>query len=97
MQRKTGEIKCWSCGKWITKKGNLCPYCKENKQQSRQAVETREDHFISLSAIWIILALLLAAALGGITRSPLAFCGAGLMLSVPGLVVTYFWAGMAGG
>jgi uncharacterized OB-fold protein len=36
-QRKTGDIKCRNCGKWIAKKGNLCLYCGKNKAQSRQA------------------------------------------------------------
>ena len=97
MERKTGEIKCWNCGKWITKKGNLCPYCGKNKQQSRQAVEKREDRFITLSITWIVVSLLLAVVLWGIFRSLLVLCGGGLLLVVPGLVFIYVWSGMARG
>jgi hypothetical protein len=97
MQRKTGEIKCWNCGRWIVKKGNLCPYCGKNKAQSRQVVEVREDRFITLSGTWLILSLLFAVALWAVFRSPLAFCAAGILLFLPGLVVSYFWTGMVGG
>jgi hypothetical protein len=96
MQRKTGDIKCWNCGRWITKKGNLCPYCGKNKQQSRQLVETREDRFVTLSVVWLIISLLFAAAPWAIFGSVIAFCGAGLLLFLPGFVFVYFWAGMAG-
>jgi predicted nucleic acid-binding Zn ribbon protein len=97
MQRETGDIKCWHCGKWITKKGNLCPYCGQSKEKSRQLVEAREDRFITLSAIWFSVALLLAVALWVIYGAPLAFCVAGPLLFLPGLVVVYFWTGMVGG
>ena len=96
MQRKPGEIKCWNCGKWIAKKGNLCPYCGKNKAKSRQIVEAREDRFISMAVIWLIVALLLSAASWVVVGSPIAFCGAGLLLFVPGLIVSYLWTGMAG-
>jgi hypothetical protein len=97
MQRKTGEIRCWNCGRWIAKKGNLCPFCGKNKAQSRQLVEVREDRFINLSGKWLIFSLLFAAALWVAFRSPLAICAAGTLLFMPGLVVSYFWTGMAGG
>jgi hypothetical protein len=96
MQRKPGEIKCWNCGKWIAKKGNLCPYCGKNKAKSRQLVEAREDRFISMSIIWLIVALLFSVTSWAVVGSPIAFCGAGLLLFVPGLIVTYLWTGMAG-
>ena len=96
MQRKPGEIKCWNCGKWIAKKGNLCPYCGKNKAKSRQLVEAREDRFISMSVIWLIVALLFSLASWAVAGSPIAFCGAGLLLFVPGLIVSYLWTGMAG-
>jgi ribosomal protein L32 len=96
MQRKTGEIKCWNCGKWITKKGNLCPYCGKNKEKSRQMVETREDRFISISVIWLIVALLLSVVSWVIVGSPIAFCGTGLLLFGSGLIISYFGTGMAG-
>jgi len=96
MQRKAGQIKCWNCGRWITKMGHLCPYCGKNKAQSRQIVEAREDRFITRSVLWLVAALLLAGVFGVVSTSPLAFCGAGLLLAVPGLVFMYFWTGMAG-
>ena len=97
MERRTGDIKCWNCGKWISKKGNLCPYCNKNKEQSRQLVETREDRFINLSVIWFVVALLSAMAFWVIFRSPLAFCVAGMLLFLPGFAASYVWAGMARG
>jgi hypothetical protein len=95
MQRKTGDIKCWNCGRWIVKKGNLCPYCGKNKEQSRQVVEASEDRFITLSIKWLVFSLLFAAMPWAIFGSPLAFLVASLLLFFPGLVVSYFWTGMA--
>ncbi len=96
MQRKTGQIKCWSCGKWIVKKGNLCPYCGKPKQKSRLLVEAREDRFITLSATWLVVTLLFSGVLWVVFRSPAIFCVMGLLLFLPGLAVTYLWTGMAG-
>jgi hypothetical protein len=96
MQRKTGDIKCWNCNRWIAKKGNLCPYCGKNKAQSRQIVEAREDRFITLSAKWFLASFLFAVVLWAI-YGPVTFFLAGLLLFLPGLVVSYFWTGMAGG
>ena len=97
MQRKTGDIKCWNCHKWINKKGNLCPYCGKSKEQSRKLVEAKEDKFFSMSAVWLVAALLLAVVPWAIVGSPIAFCGAGLLLFFPRVVFSYLWAGMAGG
>jgi ACR3 family arsenite efflux pump ArsB len=96
MQRKTGHIKCWNCNRWITKQGILCPFCGKNKEQSRQVVEAREDRFIALSFKWLITSLLFAAVLW-VIYGPVALFLAGLLLFLPGLVVSYFWTGLAGG
>jgi hypothetical protein len=96
MERKVGQIKCWNCGRWINRAGHVCPFCGKNKAQSRQIVEVREDRFITRSILWLIAALLAAGASGVFSASPWVFCGAGLLLAVPGLIVMYFWTGMAG-
>jgi hypothetical protein len=96
MQRRPGEIKCWNCGKWIAKKGILCPYCGKNKTKSRQLVEAREDRFISTSVIWLIVSLLFSVGSWAVVGSPIVFCGVGLLLFVPGIIVSYLWTGMVG-
>jgi DNA-directed RNA polymerase subunit RPC12/RpoP len=95
-KRKTGDMKCWNCGKWISKTGNLCPYCNKNKQQSRQLVENREDWFMTRSALWLVISLGLAGASAWAASSLPVFCAAGLLLFLPGFMLVYFWAGMAG-
>jgi hypothetical protein len=96
MQRKTGDIKCWNCGRWITKPGILCPFCGKDKERSRKLVEAREDRFITLSIKWLIGSFLVAAVLWFI-YGPVVFALAGVVLSLPGLIFSYFWTGMAGG
>jgi hypothetical protein len=59
-------------------------------------VEAREDRFIALSIKWLVASFLFAAALW-VIYGPAAFFLAGLLLFLPGLVVSYFWTGMAGG
>jgi len=94
-KRKTGEIKCWNCGKWISKTGNLCPYCHKNKEQSRKLVENKEDRFVTRSAFWLVVSLVVAGASASAVGSIAVFCAAGLLLFLPGFVFVYFWAGMA--
>ena len=96
MQRQTGDIKCWNCNRWITKKGILCPFCGKGKEQSRQVVEARENRFITLSIKWLIASFLFAAVLWT-SYGPVAFFLAGVLLSLPGLIFSYFWTGMAEG
>jgi ACR3 family arsenite efflux pump ArsB len=73
----------------------LCPFCGKNKEQSRQVVKAKKNRFITLSIKWLMASFLFAAVLW-VMYGPVASFLAGLLLFLPGLVVSYFWTGMAG-